>query len=43
MIEDDFTRPWTHDLELVDNDDGTEEDFQGFSGNEERELVHAFT
>ncbi len=44
MIEDNFTRPRTRDLELVDDDDddGAEEDFRGFSGDEERELVRAF-
>jgi hypothetical protein len=45
VIEDDFTRPRTRDLELVDEDedDGPEDDFRGFSGDEERELVRAFT
>lgn len=43
VIEDDFTRPRTHDLELVDEDDEDEdEQFEGFSGDEERELVRAF-
>jgi len=44
VIEDDFTRPRTRDLELVDEDedDGADEDFRGFSGDEERELVRAF-
>ena len=44
VIEDDFTRPRTHDLELVEDDDEDEdEQFEGFSGDEERELVRAFT
>jgi hypothetical protein len=39
VIEDDFTRPRTRDLEEEDE----EEEFQGFSGDEERELVrHPF-
>jgi len=43
VIEDDFTRPRTHDLERVDEeDDYEEEQFEGFSGDEERELVRAF-
>ena len=42
VIEDDFTRPRTHDLEEDDEED-EEEEFQGFSGDEERELVrHPF-
>lgn len=43
VIEDDFTRPRTHDLELVDEEDDDEDQFDGFSGDEERELVRAFT
>lgn len=44
VIEDDFTRPRTRDLELVDEEDEDEEEqFGGFSGDEERELVRAFT
>ena len=39
MIEDDFTRPRTRDLELADEEDEEEEQFPGFSGDEERELV----
>jgi hypothetical protein len=43
VIEDDFTRPRTRDLEqLVDDDDddeGEDERFQGLSGEEEREFV----
>jgi essential nuclear protein 1 len=42
VIEDDFTRPRTRDLEQLDDDDddeGEEEQFQGFSGDEEREFV----
>jgi hypothetical protein len=43
VIEDDFTRPRTRDLEQLDDDDDDEgeEDhhFQGFSGDEEREFV----
>lgn len=43
VIEGDFTRPRTRDLELVDEDDEDEEEqFGGFSGDEERELVRAF-
>jgi len=38
VIENDFTRPRTRDLEQVDEDD-EEEDFQGFPDDEERELV----
>jgi hypothetical protein len=38
VIEDDFTRPRTRDLEEVDEED-EEDEFQGFSGDEERELV----
>jgi len=44
VIEDDFTRPRTRDLELVDEEDEDEEEqFGGFSGDEERELVRSFT
>jgi hypothetical protein len=42
VIEDDFTRPRTRDLEQLDDDDddeGEEGQFQGFSGDEEREFV----
>jgi hypothetical protein len=42
VIEDDFTRPRTHDLEQQlddDDDEGEEDHFQGFSGDEEREFV----
>lgn len=42
VIENDFTRPRTRDLEQLDDDDddeGEEEHFQGFSGDEEREFV----
>ena len=39
VIENDFTRPRTRDLELVDEEDEEEEKFLGFSGDEERELV----
>lgn len=42
VIEDDFTRPRTRDLEQLDDDDddeGEEERFQSFSGDEEREFV----
>lgn len=41
VIEDDFTRPRTRDLEQVDSEDEDEEEgaFQGLSGDEERELV----
>lgn len=41
VIEDDFTRPRTRDLEQLDDDDdeGEDEQFQGFSGDEEREFV----
>lgn len=40
VIEDDFTRPRTRDLEQLDDDDDDEEEqFQGFSGDEEREFV----
>lgn len=44
MIEDDFTRPRTRDLEQLDDDDDDDEGeedhhFQGFSGDEEREFV----
>lgn len=40
VIEDDFTRPRTRDLELADDDDDDdEEQFPGLSGDEERELV----
>ena len=43
VIEDDFTRPRTRDLEqLVDDDDddeGEDDRFQGLSGEEEREFV----
>jgi hypothetical protein len=43
VIENDFTRPRTRDLELVDEEDEDEEErFGGFSGDEERELVRAF-
>jgi hypothetical protein len=43
LIEDDFTRSRTRDLELVDDEDEEgEEQFLGFSGDEERELVRAF-
>ena len=42
VIEDDFTRPRTHDLELVDEEDDDEDQFDGFSSDEERELVRAF-
>jgi essential nuclear protein 1 len=41
VIEDDFTRPRTRDLEQLDDDDddeGEEGQFQGFSGDEEREF-----
>ena len=38
VIEDSFTRPRDHDLEDADEDD-EEEDYHGFSGDEERELV----
>jgi hypothetical protein len=42
VIENDFTRPRTRDLELVDEEDEEEEEhFIGFSGDEERELVRA--
>ena len=42
VIEDDFTRPRTRDLEQLDDDDddeGGDEQFQGFSGDEEHEFV----
>jgi hypothetical protein len=42
VIENDFTRPRTRDLEQLDDDDddeGEEGQFQGFSGDEEREFV----
>jgi hypothetical protein len=42
VIEDDFTRPQTRDLEQLDDDDddeGEDEQFQGLSGDEEREFV----
>jgi hypothetical protein len=43
VIEDDFTRPRTRDLELIDEEDEEEEEqFLGFSGDEERELVRGF-
>jgi hypothetical protein len=42
VIEDDFTRPRTHDLERVDEEDDDEDQFDGYSGDEERELVRAF-
>ncbi|KAI9449628.1 Bystin-domain-containing protein [Lactarius psammicola] len=39
VIEDNFTRPRNHDLEEADeDDDGEQEEYQGFSGDEEREL-----
>ncbi|KAI0276125.1 Bystin-domain-containing protein [Russula aff. rugulosa BPL654] len=41
IIEDDFTRPRTRDLEQLDDDDddeGEEGQFQGLSGDEEREF-----
>ena len=37
IIEDSFTRPRGRDLEEADEDD--EKEYQGFSGDEERELV----
>lgn len=37
IIEDSFTRPRGHDLEEADEDDD-EQEYQGFSGDEEREL-----
>ena len=46
MIEDDFTRPRTHDLEQQlddDDDEGEEDHFQGFSGDEEREFVRRWS
>jgi hypothetical protein len=39
VIEDTFTRPRGHNLEEADEDDD-EEEYQGFSGDEERELVN---
>lgn len=43
VIEDDFTRPRTRDLEQLDDDEdddeGEEEQFHGLSGDEEREFV----
>ncbi len=39
VIEDNFTRPRNHDLEEADEDDDEQEEYQGFSGDEERELV----
>ena len=38
VIEDSFTRPRDHDLEEADEDDD-EDEYQGFAGDEERELV----
>ena len=38
IIEDSFTRPRGRDLEEADEDDD-EKEYQGFSGDEERELV----
>lgn len=42
VIEGDFTRPRTRDLELADEEDEEEEQFLSFSGDEERELVCPF-
>ena len=39
VIEDTFTRPRGHDLEEADEDDD-EQEYHGFSGDEERELVN---
>jgi hypothetical protein len=44
VIEDDFTRPRTRNLEELDDDDeDEEEEFQGFQDDEERELVRHLT
>lgn len=44
VIEDDFTRPRTRNLEELDEDEEDEEDrFQGFQDDEERELVRHLT
>ena len=44
VIEDDFTRPRTRNLEELDEEDEEEEDkFQGLQDDEERELVRHLT